>query len=146
MQLQNFQNHSTLKSPTKLFVVYWLAQLLLLIMASVNLCKAYNHSEQLLSALVIMLLTVLMLLSYFLFRGFSLKVQDRAIRAEENFRYFILTGKPLSKDLKIGQIIALRFASDDEFVALADKALKEKLSNKAIKMAIIHWRADYHRA
>jgi uncharacterized membrane protein len=146
MQKQNFQNHSTLKTPTTLFVVYWIAQLLLLIAATINLIRAINKAEHLLNASVLMLITVLLLLSYFLFRGFSLKAQDRAIRAEENFRYFVLTGKPLSKELKIGQIIALRFASDEEFVLLADKAVKEQLSNKAIKMAIVHWRADYHRA
>ncbi|HRH03197.1 MAG TPA: DUF6526 family protein [Bacteroidia bacterium] len=146
MEKQNFQNHSTLKTPTKLFVVYWLTQLLLLIMATVNLIQAFNHAEQLLGAWLFMILAVLMLLSYFLFRGFSLKAQDRAIRAEENFRYFTLTGKPLPKELTIGQIIALRFASDEEFAVLTEKAVNEKLSNKAIKMEIVHWRADYHRA
>ena len=43
------------------------------------------------------------------------------------------------------QIIALRFASDAEFVALVDKAINEKLSNKDIKLAIQNWRADWHR-
>lgn len=39
-------------------------------------------------------------------RGFALKAQDRAIRAEENFRHFILSGKPFDKNLRMGQIIA----------------------------------------
>ena len=43
------------------------------------------------------------------------------------------------------QIIALRFAPDDELIALADKALKEKMSNKEIKLAIKNWKADHHR-
>jgi hypothetical protein len=57
-----------------------------------------------------------------------------------------LTGKPFPSGLSIHQIIALRFASDDEFVGLAQRALDEKLSNKQIKAAIIQWRADYYRA
>ena len=43
------------------------------------------------------------------------------------------------------QIIALRFAGDDEFVALAKKAVAEKMTSKEIKMAINNWKADDHR-
>jgi hypothetical protein len=87
---------------------------------------------------------VLILLSWYT-RIFALKAQDRAIRAEENFRHFILTGKPLPAGLRISQIIALRFASDSEFPTLAQKALNENLSNKQIKEHIVNWRADYYR-
>ena len=52
-------------------------------------------------------------------RAFPLAVQDRAIRAEENLRYFSLTGKLLDKGLTMSQIIALRFADDNEFVEFA---------------------------
>ena len=79
-------------------------------------------------------------------RAFPLAVQDRAIRAEENLRYFSLTGKLLDKGLTMSQIIALRFANDNEFVELAEKALKDNMSNKEIKQAIKNWRADNHRA
>ena len=78
-------------------------------------------------------------------RTFALKAQDRAIRAEEGLRYYILTGKAFPSELKISQIIALRFASDAEYLALLDRAIKENLSNKEIKMAIQNWKADYHR-
>lgn len=88
--------------------------------------------------------TVLGLVGFFA-RAFALRAQDRAIRAEENFRHFILSGKPLSKNLRLGQIIALRFASDEEFIALAERAEKENLGSKEIKQAIKNWRGDYHR-
>lgn len=78
-------------------------------------------------------------------RVFALKAQDRAIRAEENFRHYILTGRPLPSQLRLGQIIALRFASDDEFPALVQKAVTEKLRSNDIKKLIVNWRADYHR-
>jgi len=78
-------------------------------------------------------------------RAFALKAQDRAIRAEENLRHFVLTGKLLDSRLSISQVIALRFASDEELVALSKKAADEKLSNKQIKELIKNWRGDYYR-
>ncbi len=78
-------------------------------------------------------------------RIFALKAQDRAIRAEENLRHFALTGKLLDPRLTVKQIIGLRFASDAEFVALAQRAAEEKLSLDAIKRAVKDWRADYYR-
>ena len=44
------------------------------------------------------------------------------------------------------QIIGLRFASDKEFPALAEKAEKENLSEKEIKEAIQDWKPDTYRA
>ncbi len=79
-------------------------------------------------------------------RSFPLRVQDRAIRAEENLRYFSMTGKLLEKKLTMSQIIALRFAGDSEFIALVDQALQNNWTNKEIKQAIKNWRADNHRA
>jgi hypothetical protein len=78
-------------------------------------------------------------------RTYALKAQDRAIRAEEQLRHFILTGKPLDSRLNIRQIIALRFASDEELPALAKKAAEENLRSKEIKQQINHWRADNYR-
>jgi len=79
-------------------------------------------------------------------RSFPLRVQDRAIRAEENLRYFSMTGKLLEKKLTMSQIIALRFAGDSEFIALVDQALQNNWTNKEIKQAIKNWRPDNHRA
>ena len=78
-------------------------------------------------------------------RIFALKAQDRAIRAEENLRHFALTGKLLDSRLTLRQIIGLRFASDGEFVSLAQKAADEKLSEDTIKRAIRQWRPDTYR-
>lgn len=78
-------------------------------------------------------------------RLFALKAQDRAIRAEENFRHYLLTGKPLDSRLTIRQIIGLRFASDEEFPELAKKAAESGMSEDDIKKAVKNWRADTYR-
>jgi hypothetical protein len=80
-----------------------------------------------------------------LVRTYALKVQDRAIRAEESLRFFILTGKPLDSRLRLGQIVALRFASDEELPELANLAVEKSMSAKDIKGAIRQWRADDRR-
>ena len=79
-------------------------------------------------------------------RAFAVKVQDRAIRAEENFRHFIMTGKPLDPRLTMGQIIALRFAADEEYLSLMQRAIDENMKPADIKKAIKSWNADHHRA
>ena len=79
-------------------------------------------------------------------RSFALKAQDRAVKAKENFRYFILTGKRMNQTINMQQIIALHFSSDDEFPELADRAIRERMSNDDIKRAIKNWRPDYYRA
>jgi hypothetical protein len=75
--------------------------------------------------------------------AFSPAGTGSAIRAEENLCHFILTGKPLDPRLTLGQIIALRYAGDEEFAGLAKRAVGEALTNDEIKREIRNWRADY---
>ena len=141
MAEQNFKNHSRLVPG--FHGVTFLLILTGLIGSVVNLMHADAATHYSAALLVVVFLAVLGVAWYA--RVFALKAQDRAIRAEENFRHFILTGKPLDKQLRIGQIIGLRFASDEEMPALAKRAVEEKLSQKDIKQAIQNWRADYYR-
>jgi hypothetical protein len=96
-------------------------------------------------ALIDVLLFIIAFLLGVLVRTYALKVQDRAIRAEESLRYYILTGKPLDSRLRLGQIIALRFASDEELPELARLAVEKSMTPKEIKASIRHWRADDRR-
>ena len=83
-------------------------------------------------------------------RLFALAVQDRVIRLEERLRYERVLPEELrwrADELDIGQIVALRFASDDELAALMQKVLDQKLTDrKAIIQQIKNWRPDYVRA
>ena len=141
MSQQNFSNHARYHP----LYHYITAPLVLagLIGSIVNLTDC--TPETCYSASLLTLVFFILLILGWLVRGYALKAQDRAIRAEENLRHFILSGKPLDARLRMGQIVALRFASDDEFVALAKRAAEEGLKSKEIKQAIQHWRADYNR-
>jgi hypothetical protein len=118
---------------------------LTLIGSCVNLYCSWGDHHRLYSASLIVVLTFCVLILMFLCRMFAVKAQDRAIRAEENLRHYVLTGKLLDPRLTIRQIIALRFASDDEFVSLAQEAVDKNLAADAIKQAVKKWRSDTYR-
>ena len=69
-------------------------------------------------------------------RQFATGNQDRVIRAEENFRSYLLTGKPVDSRLTRSQIIVLRFADDSEYAGLSERAISQNLGAKDIKQAI----------
>ena len=116
-----------------------------LIGSIVNLCMSWGDHERLYSAALILVLTLCVTAAAAFGRTFALKAQDRAIRAEENLRHYVLTGKLLDPRLSVGQITAVRFASDGEFPDLARQAAEKTMEPKAIKEAVKNWRADWHR-
>ena len=122
------------------------AILALMVGSGINVVDACKKEDGFNSAALICLISVILLLLWWYTRRFAIKAQDRAIRAEENLRHFAMTGKLLDSRLRMGQIIALRFASDEEFVELVKRAADEQMAPKAIKMAIKNWRADNNRA
>jgi hypothetical protein len=141
MAKQNYKNHIRLM-PSYHFVTF-LALLALVIGSFINLSN--SSDDNLYSASLICLISLILVSIFFHARIFGLKAQDRAIRAEENFRHFILTNRMLDSRLTMSQMVALRFASDEEFPALAQKAADQKMSSKDIKKAIKNWRGDYYR-
>lgn len=95
------------------------------------------------------LLAVIIVLLPLLARIYALKNQNRIIIAEMRQRYFELTGERFEStkesELSTSQIIALRFASDEELLPLMEQAILEKWDNKTIKKAVKNWKADYRR-
>ena len=141
---QNYKNHARL-DPLFHFVI---SPLLLInigfaIYTTIHHWPAHPH----LFPWWIVMSIALLLLS-FKTRAYALKVQDRIIRLEERLRLTALlpaTDHARIAELSPRQLIALRFASDEELPALTHKTLAQNLDPKAIKQSIKRWRADDHR-
>lgn len=140
---QNFKNHARLV-PGYHFALF-LILLLCLTTAVWNLFRAYQHHSGRLAALTILGLSIAAVLLAWYTRSFALKAQDRAIRAEENLRYFVLNQQLPDSRLTLQQLIALRFAEDGEFTLLAKSAANENMTPSEIKKAIVNWKADENR-
>ncbi len=143
MENQNYSNHRHHILQHDLIVL--LILIITAIGSIINLALSFGDHHRIYTASLVTVLTICVIVQAWYGWESVIKVQDRAIRAEENLRHFALTGKLLDPNLKMGQIIALRFASDEEFLALAKRAIDEKLSREEIKKAIKTWRADNHR-
>jgi hypothetical protein len=145
MSEQNYSNHKKIVYTYYLFTGVPIIVLIVLVIWKMLQSDGFIWGRDTDALVMFLLIGWILLTMLFRSRGFALKAQDRAIRAEENLRHYVLTGKLLDKRLKPGQIIALRFASDDEFPGLAERAAEEGLSNDAIKRKIRKWRPDDHR-
>jgi membrane protein YdbS with pleckstrin-like domain len=127
-------------------VVTFFLLVAILIGSAVNLWRTIGSGASPYSASLILALTVAVFFVYVYSRVFALKAQDRAIRAEEQLRHYVLTGALLDRRLTVRQIVGLRFASDAEFVALAKRAAEDNMAPEAIKKAVKAWRPDTYRA
>lgn len=100
-------------------------------------------------SVISLVLAVGLLLLFFYARVFALTVQDRVIRLEMAMRFAQFLPPDLMSrlgELGIGQVVALRFAGDEELPELVRRVLAERLTDrKAIKKLIRHWRPDLLR-
>ncbi|MEO8853334.1 MAG: DUF6526 family protein [Ginsengibacter sp.] len=139
MDNQNFKNHTRFVPGFHLLTgLSILAALAIAIIMVLH--KGVSHET-----VFFLLVGLSLVLLFWYIRKFAAGNQDRIIRLEENLRSQRLTGKMSDNRLTRGQIIALRFAGDDEYVALSERAIKENMSPKEIKQAIQNWRSDHHR-
>jgi hypothetical protein len=96
------------------------------------------------------LVAAALLVLYFYTRRFAWTVQDRVIRLEMRLRLTELLPGELRQripEFTVGQLVALRFASDAELPELARKVLEEKINDrKVIKQLVKDWQADNLRA
>jgi hypothetical protein len=138
---QNLKNHGRLHVPFHIISTFALvANLVVTIVYAVHHFCFYSAW--------LVFLSVVVFVPFFIIRIYPLKVQDRVIRLEERLRLQALAPSEWHTQiyrLSEGQLIALRFASDDEVVELAKQALEHKLNRKQIKERIKSWRADNWR-
>lgn len=138
---QNFKNHVRM-DPIFHYVLCFIF-LLNPIFCVVNFFRAESWFN---GWLIVVAVGLFLLL--FKTRSYPLKVQDRVIRLEERLRLAQLlpeTLRPRIHELSESQLVALRFASDEELPVLAAQALNERLTSKQIKQRILHWRPDRFR-
>jgi len=144
MKEQNFANHGKFVPTFHFFAVP-----VFVINFVWSLVRLWNLGFSFAGIFGVILAAALVILA-FQARLFALAVQDRVIRLEERLRYAQVLPADLQArcaELTIGQIVAMRFASDSELPPLVRKVLDEKLTErKAIKQLIKCWRPDYQRA
>jgi hypothetical protein len=81
-------------------------------------------------------------------RAYTTRLQDRIIKLEMKVRcakFLSPAQQDILSTLSTPQIVALRFASDEELPALLERADREHLTADQIKRAIKSWVADWDR-
>ena len=139
--VQNYEHH-TKWDP----ITHFILGPLFLINLLVRIAHVYRHPG-IVAGWEVVLAIGLILLNVKV-RLYSLRIQDRLIRAEERQRLAALVPEPLRSrldELTVGQLIALRFASDAEVPTLVQRAVVDRMNGKDIKKAIQVWRPDYLR-
>jgi hypothetical protein len=138
---QSLKNHAKLDPPYHVFIF-----LVLVVNLVFAIYQEIRHHD--LASAWFLFLSVAVVVPLLRLRQYPLKVQDRVIRLEERLRLQSLAPAEwhtqiyrLSED----QLIALRFAGDDEVLDLAKQALEHNLNRKQIKERISSWRADEWR-
>lgn len=142
-QTQNFTNH------TKLVPMFHFVVLPILATNLISSIFGVVHRFSWYTVLGFLVAVALVLLALYS-RMFALTVQDRVIRLEMQLRLQGLLPnelRPRIPELTVGQLVALRFASDAELPDLARKVLAENLHDrKTIKRLVRDWQPDNLRA
>ncbi len=138
--MQSYASHAHHPVPTYIASVLWLLAAIAFVG---TLAFGWDARD---SALGWLLAAVLVLIA--IGRTYTTKLQDRIIMLEMKVRCAEVL--PAGEDAKLArlspkQIVALRFASDEELGALLDRAVTSQLSPNDIKKAIAAWRPDHHR-
>jgi len=144
MKEQNYANHTKWVPTFHFFVLPVL--ILNFVQSIIRLVHLGLTWDRIVAALTALALFLLALHA----RLFAMRVQDRVIRLEERQRMSRLFPEDLKRridEFTPGQLVALRFASDEELPDLARKVLNDKVTDaKTIKQSVKNWRADHLRA
>ncbi|MCW5960079.1 MAG: hypothetical protein KIS76_07940 [Pyrinomonadaceae bacterium] len=141
-ETQTFKNHVRWHVPHHFIVTPIL--LFNFIFAIVRVVQDFNIDR-----IAYLILAIGLLIMGILVRLNSLTVQNRLIRLEERLRYEKILPEDLNlkaQNLKTNQMIALRFASDEELPLLIERTLNGEFEKTSqIKREIKNWRADHLR-
>jgi len=142
-EVQNFKNHAKFVPAFHFFVAP--VFLLNIVWSIVRVVRGFSFGT-----IVALLVAIALFLLALTARIFALTVQDRVIRLEMRLRMQQTLPADLTPripEFTVGQLVALRFASDAELPDLARKVLQEKLTErKAIKALVRNWQPDNLRA
>ena len=144
MEAQNYKNHIRFYPPHH-FVFY---PVMLILLGSSIYFGIADENLRTIWIFISILIIAIILTSFMLRQHYALTLQNRIVRLELRYRYFTLTGERLElleNKLSESQLFALRFASDEEFPNLVNKAVSENMSATKIKKSIQNWRADNER-
>jgi len=144
MKTQNYQNHRKFYPPHHFILLP-----ILMILEAYGIYKIWDNAEnQLIWILFSLVIFLIFYLAFMTRQHYAIGLQNRIVRLEFRQRYFEIFNKrsdEVCEKLSFGQIAALRFAYDEEFKELLDKALNEKISGDEIKKSIKNWRPDNER-
>lgn len=141
MKKQSYPNHIRYYPPHH-FIFLPLLGFLLVLGAVKSFRNGAHRLEWILFTIVIFCILYLALMVR---QHYALGNQDRIVRLEFRLRYFELYGRDtreIEKQISFQQIAALRFANDDEFKVLLEKAIKGQLGADGVKRQIKDWQAD----
>lgn len=139
---QSYANHARIVPP-----FHFVALPLLLIYFLWSAYRAFTamSTETVMGAL----LGLAVLMAALFGRLFALAAQDRVIRLEMRMRLAEILPDDLKSrimELTTKQLIALRFASDEEMAELVRAVLNDSIADqKTIKQRIKNWQADHQR-
>jgi len=140
---QSFAKHARYLPPYHFFVF---PVLLVYFIYTVRVAIEVQAWQAILASVVAFALIVFA----FMARVMVLTVQNRVVRLEERLRLARLLPADLQgriEELSVGQLVALRFASDGEVAELTRKVLTEGITDKkTIKSMVTTWRPDHLRA
>ena len=144
MKSQNYKNHRKFYAPHHFILLP-----VLLVILGFGIRNSFVKEDQQLTWILFSVVIFLLLYIVVMLRQHNaLGNQNRIVKLEFRQRYFEIFGKrsdDVIEKLNFSQISALRFACDDEFKILLERALKEEISGDEIKKAITVWRPDHDR-